>query len=38
MERENAWKKYNAEAIASLEGVSARYRAFLDGGKLNVSA
>ena len=33
MERENAWKKYNAEAIASLEGVSARYRAFLDGGK-----
>ena len=33
MERENAWKKYDEAALAELEGLSARYRAFLDSGK-----
>ena len=33
MERENAWKKYDEQALAVLEGVSARYRDFLDKGK-----
>ncbi|MBR6428984.1 MAG: aminopeptidase [Clostridia bacterium] len=33
MERENAWKKYDEKAIECLEGISARYRDFLDKGK-----
>ncbi|MBQ7455942.1 MAG: aminopeptidase, partial [Clostridia bacterium] len=33
MERINAWKKYDEKALAELEGLSARYRSFLDNGK-----
>ena len=33
MERENAWKKYDGKALEELEGISARYRKFLDNGK-----
>ena len=33
MERENAWKKYDAQALEELEALSARYRVFLDNGK-----
>jgi len=33
MERPNAWKNYTAEDIEKLNDLSARYRAFLDGGK-----
>ena len=33
MERENAWKKYDQQALDALEALSTRYRAFLDGGK-----
>lgn len=33
MERENAWKKYDAAALTELEELSKRYRSFLDGGK-----
>ena len=33
MERPNAWKNYDDEALAMLEAVSVRYRDFLDHGK-----
>ena len=33
MERENAWKKYDAKALEELEALSMRYRKFLDNGK-----
>ena len=33
MERKNAWKNYDEKALAALEALSLRYRAFLDGGK-----
>ena len=33
MERTNAWKKYDAQALEALEAVSARYKNFLDNGK-----
>ena len=33
MERENAWKKYDAKAFDELEALSVRYRDFLDNGK-----
>ncbi|MBR4442653.1 MAG: aminopeptidase, partial [Clostridia bacterium] len=33
MERPNAWKNYTPEDIEKLNDLSARYRAFLDGGK-----
>ncbi|MBO4562401.1 MAG: aminopeptidase [Clostridia bacterium] len=33
MERENAWKKYDEQAIEELEALSCRYRDFLDKGK-----
>jgi len=33
MERLNAWKNYDENAIGELEAVSGRYRAFLDNGK-----
>ena len=33
MERVNAWKNYDALALETLDGISSRYRAFLDNGK-----
>ena len=33
MERKNAWKNYDQEALNALEALSCRYRAFLDNGK-----
>ena len=33
MERNNAWKNYNAAALEELEALSRRYRSFLDAGK-----
>ena len=33
MERPNAWKTYDAAALASLEKTAAAYRAYLDNGK-----
>jgi len=33
MERPNAWKKYDAAALAELEEISRGYRVFLDNGK-----
>ena len=33
MERPNAWKAYDQEALNALEAISGRYRAFLDNGK-----
>ncbi len=33
MERPNAWKKYDEAALNALEGISARYRRYLDNGK-----
>ena len=33
MERPNAWKAYDENALKDLEAVSTRYRAFLDNGK-----
>lgn len=33
MERPNAWKKYDEQALDALEAVSTRYKDFLDNGK-----
>ena len=33
MERSNAWKKYDAAALAAVEEAARGYKAFLDGGK-----
>ena len=33
MERPNAWLNYDEAALAALEEVSRKYRAYLDGGK-----
>ena len=33
MERVNEWKNYDALALETLDGISSRYRAFLDNGK-----
>ncbi|NLD84100.1 MAG: aminopeptidase, partial [Clostridiales bacterium] len=33
MERRNAWKQYDAEALSLVEQAAAGYKQFLDGGK-----
>ena len=33
MERPNAWKQYDQQALAALEDVSSRYKTYLDNGK-----
>ena len=33
MERPNAWKTYNEQALSELEGISRRYCQYLDNGK-----
>ena len=33
MERENAWKKYDDQALAAVEEAARGYKAFLDHGK-----
>ena len=33
MARENAWKKYDEQALCALEEISKKYRGFLNDGK-----